>query len=302
MPNVLRITVENASELLNAGAYDAGALVRVQWAATEAGTFADIAGTGATPTIPLVAGTRVYVGYDPAGTSSVWYRTRYENVGATRLSDWSAAFQVGAETGAFLCSLYDAKQRLGIAYTDTSEDENILGYIAQVSHRIESVTGRWFVPRPLSGTTTYVLDGPTNPLELWVPVGIRSITTLGYATTDQPDTGGTYTTIGSAFYSLGSAIERSPSWPATRIRLLLTAPGRFYEGLNTVQIVGSFGWAAVPPDIEQVALNLVVAAHRERAISGGEVVVTEAGGERRFPAGLSRNDRRVLEWYAVVRV
>lgn len=302
MPNLLKIVVENASELLNAGAYDTGALVRVQWSATETGTFADVSGTGSTPTIALVAGTRVYTGYDPAGAVSTWYRTRYENAGATRLSDWSAAFQVGDETGGYLCSLYDAKQRLGIAYTDTTEDENILGYIAQVTRAIEGVTGRWFSPRPLSGTTTYVMDGGRTWNTLWVPVGIRSITTLATAAVDQPDTGGTYTTISSSYYSLESAIQRSAGWPATRIRLLITSPGLFWPGINTVQIVGAFGWSAVPADIEQVALNLVVAAHRERATSSGEMITSDVGGERHFPAGLSRNDRRVLEWYSRVSV
>ena len=86
MPNLVRVLVENPDELLNAGAYGAGAVVRVQTSATQAGTYADVSGTGSTPTLALVTLIRAYTGYDPNGTVSSWYRTRYENAGATRLS------------------------------------------------------------------------------------------------------------------------------------------------------------------------------------------------------------------------
>ena len=91
----VEIEVEDPDALLNAGMYGAGAVIRLQWSATAAGSYADVSGTGSTPTIALVTLTDSYTGYDPVGTSSTWYRTRYENAGATRLSDWSAVFQPG---------------------------------------------------------------------------------------------------------------------------------------------------------------------------------------------------------------
>ena len=39
MANVIRVSVENADELLNAGAYDALAIVRLQSSATETGSY-----------------------------------------------------------------------------------------------------------------------------------------------------------------------------------------------------------------------------------------------------------------------
>lgn len=80
----------NAAKLLNAGMYGAAAVIRTQSSTTETGTFVDISGTGSTPTITILAGTETYDAYDPNGTSSTWYRSRFENVGGTRLSDWSA--------------------------------------------------------------------------------------------------------------------------------------------------------------------------------------------------------------------
>jgi hypothetical protein len=79
-----------SSDLLNAGMYGTGALVRVQWAASKLGSFADISGTGSTPTVAIVTGTESYPAYDPTGVSGTWYRARIEDSGGTRLSDWSA--------------------------------------------------------------------------------------------------------------------------------------------------------------------------------------------------------------------
>lgn len=93
MANILQVAVNSSAEILNTGAYGSGAVVRVQTSATEAGVYADVSGTGSTPTIAIVSGTSAYTGYDPNGTSTSWYRVRYENSGATRTSDWSDSFQ-----------------------------------------------------------------------------------------------------------------------------------------------------------------------------------------------------------------
>ena len=93
MANKVRITLPSAvpsSDLLNAGMYDTGALMRVQWSATEFGSYVDLTGTGSTPTILIVSGTETYTGYDALGDSGRWYRSRIENTGGTRVSDWSA--------------------------------------------------------------------------------------------------------------------------------------------------------------------------------------------------------------------
>ncbi len=101
MPNILTITVDDSANLLNAGAYGAGAVIRVQTSATEAGVYGDLSGTGSTPTIAIVSGTSSYTGYDPSGTATSWYRTRYENSGATRVSDWTTAFQAGGSSAGY---------------------------------------------------------------------------------------------------------------------------------------------------------------------------------------------------------
>lgn len=80
-----------SAKLLNAGMYDTGALIRIQSSDAPNGTYANLAGTGSTPTIALVSGTETYEGFDPAGTSATYYRARFENAAATRVSDWKTA-------------------------------------------------------------------------------------------------------------------------------------------------------------------------------------------------------------------
>ena len=298
MPNIIKVLTENADELLNAGAYGAGALIRVQSSATEDGTFANLSGTGSTPTIALVSGTRIYTAYDPNGTDTTWYKHRFESSDGLRTSTYSSAYQVGLELfSTYLCSLYDAKQRLfPPGHTDTTEDEAILGYIAQASRFIENRTGRWFAPR---ASATYLFSPATTSRVLWVPRGVRAVTALGYATDDQPDSGGTFTSIASTAYSLQPAAgNRDDGFPATRIALLDTSGSYFYAGINRVQVTMTAGFAAVPADIEQVALNLVVAAHRERgSTSTGDSFTINVDGSRTFERSLSYSDRMTLDWY-----
>jgi hypothetical protein len=79
-----------STDLLNAGMYGTDARLRIQTAATKGGSFADLTGTGSTPTVTITAGAESYTAYDPAGAVTAWYRARIESLDATRLSEWSA--------------------------------------------------------------------------------------------------------------------------------------------------------------------------------------------------------------------
>lgn len=309
MPNLIQIGVENADELLNAGAYGAGAVIAVEWSATENGSFAALSGSGSTPSVPLVSGTRSYTAYDPNGSSGTWYRVRYEDSGATRTSDWLPAFQVGDESGGFLFSRYDAKQRLGLEDDDPSEDENIGEYQRQITSYIQSMTGRQFVRKPLSGTAEFLFDMRAPGRVLRIPRGINAVTQLEVAEESQPPTGGTYTVMNAADYFLRPHDhERDDGWPATSIQITdqTVASGlvRFEAGFNVVRLTGALGWDAVPGDIQNIALNLLVAYHRERGSSGsaGEVFTVNVDGSRSYERVLSSKDRATLRWYRGLRV
>lgn len=279
MPTTLTITVENPEQILNAGLYGTGALVRLQSSATQAGTFADVSGTGSTPTLAVVAGTRAYTGYDPNGITSTWYRTRYENSGATRASDWTVAFQAsGLEGDGLLCSIYDVKQRLGLDPATTTEDEDILQFIGQVSAAIMSYTERRFARTPASGTTTYLFDVDQWTNTVSVPQGIAELTLLEYATA----TGGSFATIASTDYFLDPPVQdRDFGWPATRITLSdVPASGPFYlyRGKRVVRATMALGWATIPVDIAGVAIRAVVSNYLAKGSgSTGPAIVGPTG-------------------------
>jgi len=303
VPNTLTITVEDPDAVLNAGLYGAGALVRLQWSATETGTYADVSGTGSTPTTTVTTGVRTYPGYDPLGTVSTWYKTRYENAGATRLSDWTAPFQVAPEGAGLICSLWDARQRIesNSGTLSNAEQENVLEFITQVTAYIHGRTGRLFTRTPASGTTTYLLDVLRPGRTLWVPKGIAAATTLEVASSSQPETAGAYATVATADWFLRpTLVDREAGWPATEVVISNVSGSYFAVGYNTVRLTGALGWDKVPADIAAVALTLVVAAFRERASSGGDSVTIGLDGERRYERSLSYQDRLTLDRYAIV--
>jgi hypothetical protein len=306
VPNVVKITVENPDEILNAGAYAAGALIRLQTAATEAGAFADVSGGGSTPTVPIVTAVRSYTGYDPSGIVSSWYRTRYENAGATRLSDWTPAFQVGDENAGLLCSLYDVQQELGESGTDANRNELIMEKIRQVSAAIELYCQAWLAPRPAdpASTTTLLFDVPYATRSLYVErgdrrLGIRTLTALGTATQSQPETGGTYTSA-----TLATVLLRprpTADGPAWRLEFSDTSGGLFYPGYNTVQVTGSFGPASVPADIQGVALRAAVRRVMGKGAGAVGVPIGPEGTMMLLP-DMSGADRVTLDMYRVPAV
>lgn len=295
---ILRISVENPDELLNASMLDAGALGRVERATTEAGTYSEIG------TFALVATQKVYVYYDAAGADSSWYRVRFSKSGGASPTAYGDAFQAGDEGGGLLCSIYDVKQRLfGTATIGSNEEEILLELIREVSQTIEHYCGRWFAPRPLSGTATYLFDVASDTRRLWLPRGIRSITTLGIASSSQPDSGGTYTTATATDYVLRpTPSERDPGWPATSLLFLDNAAGPvtwFYPGLNTVSIAGAFGWAAVPYEIQGIAIAAVTRKYLGKETATPAVQLGPEGGLT-ILRDISPSDRAILDAYRSV--
>ncbi len=304
MPNIIALTVESPDDILNAGAYGAGALIRLQTATTEAGAYADVTGTGSTPTTVVVTGTRAYTGFDPNGTVSSWYRTRFENVGATRLSDYSAAFQVAPEGSGLICSLWDVKQRLNVGVSgtaDTADDELLLEIIGQVTSEIQNYTARRFVRSPASGTSTFYFDVAFTGKTLRVPQGIASATTLEVATQTQPETAGTFSTVTSTDWFLRPVTaERDFGWPATSIVISDLSGSWFYAGYNTVRLTGAIGWNTVPADVSAIAQKAVVRNFQARQSGQADLIGSSEFGSRLLRM-LAPEERDQLTAYRVIQ-
>jgi hypothetical protein len=165
-----------------------------------------------------------------------------------------------------LCTKTQVKNRLDGA---TSADDTLLDeLIAEVGDWIADYTKRKLEPE---AGATYVFDTSSGS-ELYIRRGIRAVTSLEVATTDQPDTGGTYSTISASLISLRPlAAERRVGWPADTILVRGTSPV-FGWALAGARVTGDFGFAAVPPAIEAVAIDAVVAAVAGRQNAAGEVL------------------------------
>ena len=291
--NVVRVTVENPDELLNTSAYGAGAIVRLQSGSAEAGPFVNEA------TAPIVAGTRSYTLYDTDGATSAWYRTRYENAGGTITSDWSEAFQAGAEEAGGICSLYDVKQALN--ETGAEHDEELAELIGEVTADLAGHTGRRFVRSPLSGTTTVVMDVELGGRCLRVPQGIASLTALEVASESQPETGGTYTTVATTDWMLRPAAhDRLAGWPATEIVIRDNATGavtEFTAGYNAARLTVALGWDRVPADISGIGRRAVVRRFKNR----GAATVNRGGDPTDVMARwtFSLEEWRKINWYRI---
>lgn len=242
-----------------------------------------------------MAGTRSYTIYDLVGAVDSWYRLRYTKFDGTSPSAYSTAFQSGDESGGFICSVYDVEQRLG-GTASANDRETIIEFIRAVTVGIEGYCGRWFVPRPLSGTATYRVHTAYGRV-IRLPKGIRSVTTLGLATIDQPATGGTYTTATATDYYLDPPeMERDAGWPATRLCLRSSAGTTLFAASYGAEITGAFGWASVPPDVADIGTSAVIRKFMGKETASPAIAVGPSGAVTLL-RDLSPADMGRLDWY-----
>lgn len=267
MANVLDITVDNPDELLNAGAYGASARVRLQTAAAAAGPFTDVAGTGSTPVITIVAATFSYTGYDPAGAEASWYRTRYESLDGTRLSSWTDPFQVGAVTYA---DLDDLKEE--VKPPTSQSDNHLLDLLVQATGSINELCERDFFRHPFAGTETRLFSG-SGTRRLRVKAGIISLSTVELATA----TGQAYATLAGTDWYL-EPFEQGPGWPSESVVLSdVSEFSSWYTGHQTVRLTGQFGFPEVPELVRKATIDLAREWYRAGPGGGGPVGVNRYG-------------------------
>lgn len=171
-----------------------------------------------------------------------------------------------------LVTLAQARARCGITDgTDTSDDTLLAELITDLSDWISD----YVAPVSLIAETaaTYYVDTIAGSV-IAFPRGVRAISSLSIATSDQPDDGsGTYTAVTAADIWLRPlAQDRKPGWPATAIVLRGTGTGRLVTARAGAKIVGNFGFATVPARIQEVALNAIAQAYTTRARQAGGVI------------------------------
>lgn len=166
-----------------------------------------------------------------------------------------------------LCTVAQAKTRLGIS--DATDDAMLSEIIDQVTDEIQHFVGRRLVP---DNGSTYFWDTAIGH-ELEIPIGIRTVTTLSVAATDQPDDGsGTYQAVAaSAILVRPRPQERRPGMPGTTV-VLTSSPIDtripFRTAANGAKLVGDYGPAAIAPKVARIALAGVVTEYLDRKRSG----------------------------------
>jgi hypothetical protein len=303
MPLPLTLTCDDPDTILNAGEYAAGALMRLQWSATstQPGTFADISGTGSTPTVNIVSGQFSYPAYDPNGTASLWYRTRFENSGGTRLSGWTASFQVGDTNGAYASPAQFRRfirNQTG-ASTDTDGDIELLALQA-AARAIDRECGRVFRIAGAATARTYTAGLSTATVG-WpffyrrYAVDVDDFFDATSITVKFDDTGnGGYGTTSTAFRP---GPTNAPQFGMPYRSLLFdigTYPPQHTEG---IQITLPWGWNVVPSSV--VNANLIQAARfvKRRDSPFGIAGSPDMGNELRLLAKLDPDVALLLRAY-----
>ena len=196
-----------------------------------------------------------------------------------------------------LTTLAECRSRIpSLAVSDTSPDSYLLDFIGTVTDEITRYTGRQFWPT--SGATAYF--DPDDEDELAVPIGIRAVTSMACATTDQPDDGsgtGYVAVTASHIYLNPPATRRTHGWPATEVKIgSLSGVYMTEDRLRSVKIVGDFGWAATPPVIRRIATDAVMAMYGARSSgSTSRLVTTPDGASFRFLRYIPAEDRETLD-------
>jgi len=168
-----------------------------------------------------------------------------------------------------LCTLANVKLALfPTSYTDTTDDTVIQSYIDGFTAEVQSYTQRQFVGD--ASPMDYYFDVARQSRSLYVPQGVQSVTYLGFATKSQPETGGTYTQVTAANVLLRPKVQdRRTGFPADYVVISdLDTTSYFYYGYNTVKMTGTCGFAAVPAELERIAVAVVV--RRWQARRGGQ--------------------------------
>jgi hypothetical protein len=202
-----------------------------------------------------------------------------------------------------LCTLANVKLALfPTGYTDTTDDTVIQSYIDALTDEVQEYTGRQFVVD--SGATDYYFDVDRKSRKLVIPQGIATVSTVGYALTSQPATGGTYTTVNAAYVLLRPLlVDRRQGFPADSIEIsdLDTTSSAFYPGYNTVKINGTLGFPTVPATIERLAVAIVI--RRWQARRGGQSdTIGPPGFDGSILRFMSPEERATLDRYVDVPV
>ena len=190
------------------------------------------------------------------------------------------------------CSLAELKAFVDIDTTDAGDDAVLEQVIEAVSRYIDNETGLIFYA---DDAATYYYS-PTMADMLQVDP-IRSITTLK---TDDGGDGTFEDTWATTDYHLMPLNPRDSvyHWIETNVN----GDYSFPDGvLKSVEIVGNFGYEAIPADIKITCMEISKNVEGRRHGQGTEAVEITTGGVLIMPKDITAYSRKVLNQYRRIR-
>ena len=148
-----------------------------------------------------------------------------------------------------------AQYRAVIGKTDTGQDADILTDLKAVSRYLEGKLGRFFNKDASDATRVYVV--PRTSTDLWVDDLSAAPTTIKI----DEDGDGSFTDevyLDSADFELLplNAALGPEARPYTRIRLTEWGDYSQFVKDQRVQVIGKFGWPAVPEAVQRATIHL----------------------------------------------
>jgi hypothetical protein len=178
---------------------------------------------------------------------------------------------------------------------DTTDDALLASICDQVNQFIEGTTGRILAP---VASAVRLFDGDGTPC-LRVRQGVRAVSLLECAYY----TGGPYSTVPATDYFLRPTTDAlAPAEPYTEIVLSDVPTGGFAvfpAGYNTVRVTATWGPAAIPDDIAEVAVVIATRAWYAREAGQADIVGTTEMGQPIVSRFVSGRDRDTLRRYTL---
>lgn len=185
------------------------------------------------------------------------------------------------------------KTRAGI--TDTTDDILIGTICDQVNQFVEGTTGR--VLAPVSSVARLFDGNGTRCLRIRQGVRAISLLELAYVTN------GTFITVASTdYFTRPTTDELAPAAPYSEVWLSdIPASGfaTFPVGLGNVRITATWGPAAIPDDVAEVAAVIAMRAWFARQAGQQDIVGTDDMGRPLVSRFVSGRDRDTLRRYTV---
>jgi hypothetical protein len=268
--NRLILTVDDAADLLAAGAYGAGALLRWEYCATYGGTYVEGG------TVALVTAVQVYeVWHDAVDTT--WYRSRISNAAASKVSAYSDPFQAADISGLYV-TLAEFKRYIKVPATaDSAEDPIREMAIMAASRSIDTATHRTFTasaaataryytaPRERSHRLRLAIDDLVDATALSVAFDMDDDDTYETAVTDY------------RLYPLNAAADGKP-WTHLVFGPTVSIP--YAEG--AIKVSATWGWTTIPASIKTATLIQASRYYKRRDSVFGVAGSPEMGNELRL--------------------